>query len=287
MREGKRLELLKRTEFGPSPKEKSAAAQKDTELGQRLRRDANHGVLAKRLRRAGIETDPRIFVLMALLGAAVAGYMASFLGVLLGVCVSAVLLHYLFVGYLEDRAQKRKRKVIPHLPSYIDGLAAALGTGFNIDAAIVHSTLGVPDGILRSELDKVSAALNAGLGVKEALSLLGDRITGREITALVVCISLFASLGGHELEPFRRLAAKIREQQIITEKAGRDLIMVKQAFFIIFSLALGVPVILLLITPEYLAGAYNDAVGRIILQIGEILVLFALVGFKRMTSLKI
>ncbi|MBX7136522.1 MAG: type II secretion system F family protein [Oligoflexia bacterium] len=287
MKEGKRLELLKRSQLSEAEEPKSTFTPKDSELGVRLQKDPNASAFTKRLHRAGVEMDPRLFVLSTLLIAAAVGYLASLLGWLLGACTFAVLLHYLFFGYLEERAQKRKRKVIPLLPSFIDGLAAALGTGFNIDAAIVHATLGVPDGILRSELDKVSASLNAGLGVKEALSYLGERITGREITALVVCISLFASLGGHELEPFRRLAAKIREQQIITEKAGRDLIMVKQAFFIIFCLALGVPVILLLITPEYLAGAYHDAVGRIILQVGEILVLFALVGFKRMTSLRI
>ena len=251
------------------------------------RRSARMSPLGRRLLQAGFEISPKRYMIVCAVISAAAAYLCLLLGKLLALFVFVALYQYLLFGYLGDRAAKRKKKMLPHLPPFIDALASALGTGYNLELAIVNATLTVPKGVLRTELDRVSNALNLGFPVRDATTLLKERIAGREITSLVVSLNLFSAMGGTVLEPFRRLATKIREQQVVTERANRDLVMVKQAFYMIFCLALGVPLLLSVAQPEYLARAFHDSVGRLILQAGEIMILSSLIIFKQMTNLKI
>lgn len=285
MREKARLELLKKA--ASSQAEDQSAKKKSAKQKKQRFKNGPKGPFARKLTQAGIPLPPQLYVPLVLCIVLGAGYIASFLGIILSSCLSLFLLHYLLISYPDDRARKRKMRVVPLLPPFIDGIASALGTGFNIEAAITQAAQAVPNGLLRKELDRVVDALHKGFTVKEAIGLLKDRVSGKEITSLVVALDLFSSMGGHVLEPFRRLAIKIREQQHVIEKASRDLVIVKQAFKILFFLSIAAPGMLVMIQPTYLSAAYADALGRIVLQLGALMILIALVIFRRITDVKI
>jgi Flp pilus assembly protein TadB len=282
MRERERLIAL-RQQSAPIPGE---------EGGKKKRKDKSHELAAKtpfarKLLQAGIETPPRIYVGAVLLSGIGVFWLGMLLGMLFALVLSLVYVQFMLSGYLDERAQKRKAKMIPQLAPFIDAIASALSSGFNIEAALMTSAESIPEGVLRSELDKVSAALGRGFSVRESMAILRDRMAGREVTSLSVALGLFSSMGGSVLEPFRRLARKLREQQSVAERANRDLVMVKQAFYILFFLCISAPGLLMLIRPGYMAQAFNDSLGRLVLQIGAILVVLAYVLFKKITSLKI
>jgi Flp pilus assembly protein TadB len=245
------------------------------------------GVLAKRLLQAGLTLSPAAYSLSVLALAAAIFMLLKLLGLVVA-CFGAVLTCYYFLfEYLDERALKRKRKVVRQLAPFIDGMVSGLATGFNLDAAFTQAAAGVPKGILRDELERVVHSMNAGFTMREAVTSLRERIPGQEIVSLTVSISLFASMGGVVLDPFRRLGAKIREQQQVMEKAGRDLVMVKQSFYLLFFLSMAVPPVLVLLAPEYLSGALEHTLARALLQAGAITVLLALCIFKRITNVRI
>lgn len=248
---------------------------------------AERGSYAEKILQAGLFFKPNTYFGIISAASLFAAYIASFLGIILSVFVAASLFHYLSMGYLEERAAKRRKKIVPQLPAFIDSLAAALGTGFNIEAAVIQAAQSVPPSLLRTELDRVVDALNRGLALDEAISILKLRVAGKEITSLAVALNLFHGMGGRLLEPFKRLGRKIREQQIVVERASRDLVQVKQAFIVILLLSVGAPFLLLLIAPEYMMDAFNDSLGRLILQVGVIMQLIAIIIFKKITNLRI
>lgn len=283
MRERDRLSALKQQPPGMMPGEDGAKRKKKdrtSELAARTRFD-------RRLLQAGLDIPAKVYVGAVVVAAMGIFYLATFLGYLLACTLGAVFTHYMFTGYLDERAEKRKRQMIPQLAPFIDAIASSLSSGFNIEAAICASAEAIPEGTLRTELDKVVSALNRGFSVRESMAVLRDRIVGREIISLSVALSLFATMGGNVLEPFRRLARKLREQQTVAERAGRDLVMVKQAFYILFFLSMSAPGILMLVRPGYMTQAYTDSLGRLVLQIGGILIVLAYLLFKKITSLKI
>ncbi len=281
MKEGTRLKLLKQTSSLEIPEEQEQKREEIKDI-----KPVTRSKFARKLLQAGIHSDARSYAGLSLLCACCAAFLGWQLGPIMGSAAFLAVLHFLFTVYLEERATRRQKKVIPQIAPFIDGLATALATGFNVESAIVQASQAVPPGILRTELDRVSIALTKGFAVKESLSMLRERIAGKEITSLVVSLSLFSSMGGTVLEPLRRLARKIREQQTVTERANRDLVMVKQAFYLLFILSLGIPSILMMIEPNYLKSALNDSFGRIIVQIGGLLILGSVVGFKQITNIK-
>lgn len=280
MKERERMYLLKLESMGDRFEQKKKKKKNKDDFVER-------GSYAERLLQAGIPLSSGTYLAIVFGLSAWISWCALFLGPVLSLFIFFMGAHYMTFGYIEERAFKRKRKVIPHLPGFIDSIASALGTGFNIEGAIIQAAQAVPPGILSTELQRVEAALNRGFSVQEAMSILKQRISGKEITSLAVALGLFSSLGGSMLEPFRRLARKIREQQQVVEKANRDLVQVKQAFSVILLLSLGSPVVLSLLKPDYLSNAFADPLGRFILQFAVILQIISLIAFKKMTSLKI
>jgi len=281
MNEKKRLALLKAetSEKGPE-----AAQRKKARGAERV---VERGSYAERLLQAGIVIPSKIYISFALAMGGFAAMIAMSFGPILAGFSAIVVVHYLLSGYLVERAEKRSRKVVPQLPAFIDGLASALGTGFNIEGAVVQAAQGVPAGLFRTELDRIVHGLNRGLTVQEALGVLRQRISGREITSLSVAIGLFSSMGGTVLEPFRRLAQKIRDQQGVIEKAQRDLVQIRAGFYILLLLSVGTPAVLMLLQPKYLGKAFSDSMGRVIFQFAVMLQIAMVLGFKRMMRLKI
>lgn len=244
------------------------------------------GSYAEKIMQAGLSFSPSAYrgiILSISFGAA---YIASFLGLLLAIFIFFILLYYLAFGYLEERSVKRRKIILPQFPAFIDSLAAGLGTGFNLEGAIIEAAKAVPPGLFRTELDKVVDALERGYSTEESIGIMRRRITGKEVTSLVVCLQLFHGMGGRLLEPFRRLSRKIREQQVVVERAGRDLVQVKQAFSILLFLSAGSPFLLMLIQPDYLNGALVDPLGRILLQLAAIIQVSSVAIFKAVTNLK-
>ncbi len=286
MKERDRLKALKQVTANPTAQDLGDAERKKKNDKYKLRTRERTGY-ARKLSQAGFDIEPKKYIGIVMTIGVLVSYGATFFGYLIAIVVLIALTQFLLVGYLEDRAMKRRRKVTPQLPPFIDGLVSALGTGYNLEQAIILASEGVPPGVLRSELDIVSNALNLGFSIKDALGVLRDKIAGREITSLIVSVGLFASMGGTALEPFRRLANKIREQQSVSERANRDLVMVKQAFFILFFLAIVVPLVVGLVQPDYIAKGFNDPLGKIIFQVGEIMIVGALLAFKNITTLKV
>ena len=101
----------------------------------------------------------------------------------------------------------------------------------------------------------------------------------------------FKTIGAQKLEEYliEKLSAVGWNHPLlerVVEKANRDLVMVKQAFYMILLLSFGCPVVLMMIQPDYLKNAFADGVGRILIQIGMIMNLTAIVIFKKIISVK-
>lgn len=281
MRERDRLQLLKATSL-----------TEDVFDGKKKVRKHRAVLVAKgsfdeRLLQAGIELPGQVYLFLAFVVAVAAGQLGMLLGPLLAVYTFGLTFYYVAHAYIDERMIKRRNIVVPQLPAFIDGLASALGTGFNTEGAIVQAAQGMPPGLLRTELDRVVSALNKGMTINESIALLKQRIEGREIISLCVALNLFSSMGGTMLEPFRRLAAKIRQQQQVVEKAARDLVQVKQAFLIILVLSVGVPGVLGIVEPSFISKSLNDSLGLIIFQGAVMLQLGAIIVFRKWTAIRI
>ncbi|MCB9029533.1 MAG: type II secretion system F family protein [Deltaproteobacteria bacterium] len=245
------------------------------------------GSYDEKLAQAGIELPQNIYIATVVTISLFVGFLGLQLGLVLGIYSFVLVTYFLLFPYLDEKADKRRRMILPQIPSYIDGLMAALGSGSSLEAALAHGTQAVPDGLLRQELETACNSLKSGMTIEEAFEGVRVSIQGREVISLIAALSLFSNMGGRMLEPFQRLAQKIREQQHAVEKATRDLVQVRQAFIILSGLSILAPLLIMIIQPDYLVEAYEDALGRIVLQIAIIMEITALFVYRKIVHIKV
>jgi Flp pilus assembly protein TadB len=281
MREAHRLKLLRAT---------AADLYLQEARDKRVSLDAiqkDPGSFSQKLLQAGIEIPVAAYIALVFGVASALAVAFLSMGSLLSLFLFGLTLLYGILWFPEERALKRRNLYVPQLPTFVDGLATALATGYNIEAAVKQSTQGLPEGLLRKELERVTTALERGLNLAESFSLMKYHLYGQEIVALASAIILFRDLGGRMIEPFRQLAKKVREQQAIIERAQRDLVQIKQAFTILLFLSVVVPFAVIASTPSYLALALHDPLGQLIIQIAIMCEVSALFAFRRMIAIKI
>lgn len=246
------------------------------------------GSYAERLQQAGLHVPVLVYVPAILGGGAFLTLVLwKAIGPLVGACIGPCFVFYYLTTHLTAKAEKRRRGVVPHLPGFLDTLGASLATGYNMDTAVLHATNSLPDGILKTEFKKVCRLTQKGFTLDEALDFALRRISGQEIVSVVVTIRLFADMGGRGLEPFKRLGYKMREQQAVLERAGRDLVGTKQAFYVIFGLSVAAPIFLLVSEREYIIAAFQHPWITYLMQSSIVIQVVSLMLFRRITTLRV
>jgi len=250
--------------------------------------EAPKGSYGEVLLQAGIRFSSTVWIGIAI-SSALIGAIASY--ILLGGLVALVLfpttLIYLLISHPAACAEKRRQQVVPHLPGFIDTLAAALRTGYSMEASIEQAVTALPDGILKREFEKVVQLLKKHVPLEEAIPTVSRNISGQEVVSLSLTIRLFTGIGGRVLEPLKHLGAKMREQENVLEKASRELVGTKQAFYVIFALSVLAPLFLMGSEPEYLLKAFRNPVIGLVMQGAIATQIICMFYFKRLIALKV
>ncbi|CAN5330830.1 type II secretion system F family protein [soil metagenome] len=157
----------------------------------------------QRLRLAGLDyaLAPEQFVaarvIAAMLGAAVAGWMAlSFNVPAATLAMPAGAFGYLFPSiWLRDQIQLRRRQTLKALPFFLDVITLCVEAGLNLTGAIQQAVDKGPVGPLRDELARILRDVRAGKPRTDALRTFADRMSEPAITNLVSALIQAESLG--------------------------------------------------------------------------------------------
>ncbi len=283
MKEAERLRQLKyrSREEALQKKKREKEAKRPTILVER-------GSYSEKLQQAGIKVPASLWISFVCGGSLFAAIATTrTVGAVVGLPIGCLAAYYFLATYLLARSEKRRRLVVPQLPGFIDTLAASIGAGYAMEIAIEHATASLPLGVLKQEFTQVVRLVQKKITLEEALDCLTQRISGQEVVSLLVTIKLFQGMGGKGLTPFKRLGYKMREQQSVLERASRDLVGTKQAFYIIFFLSFTAPIFLLISEPDYIKQAFTHPVINYVMQVSLVVQAVCFILFKRFTTLKI
>lgn len=251
------------------------------------RRHIRRGSYSELMAQAGIKLAPPVWILFvvgsSLLGTIILYHLVGFL---VALSLGPFLASYFLYTSLFAKAEKRRAQAIPHLPGFIDTLIASLRTGYNMELAVEHATSALPEGVLKNEFSEVILIVKKNMALEEALEHIVRTIAGQEILSLVITIRLFTGFGGRVLAPLQRLSVKMRTQQAVLERALRDMVSTKQAFYIILSLSVVVPMLLIASDPEYFLAAFRHPKIKYIMQAAVIVQVMCMVVFKKLTMLR-
>lgn len=270
---------------GASPEEVLALLRPPTQPGF-LRRLPVLGDLSREMTRAGMTLSPTRFLLLCLLGGAVAGAVAMrFLPPLPAAGLALALALLAPIAVVKALRQRRVERITAQLPDALELMARGLKVGHPLNTSIGAVAREMPDPI-GTEFGLIFDQVSYGDDLVSAVNDFSDRVDIEDVHYLAVSIAIQHGTGGDLARVVDLLAKTIRArismrrriQALSAEGRLSAVILTAVPFFLFFSVSMG--------SPDYYRGVMDDplflpmAVVTGVLIVANALILRKLVNFR-------
>jgi tight adherence protein B len=180
--------------------------------------------------------------------------------------------------YLKRRQGKRLKRFAEQLPDTITLLANSLraGSSFLQGMELVTREARPP---ISEEFERVVREMQLGVALQPALNNLVRRVASEDLELMVTAIQIQSQVGGNLATVLDAIAFTIRERVRIQGEIQTLTAMQRYSGYVITLLPVGLGLILLLISPNYIGVMFQNPPGLFGLPIG---VVFFLVGLMSM-----
>jgi tight adherence protein B len=180
--------------------------------------------------------------------------------------------------YLKRRQGKRIKRFAEQLPDTITLLANSLraGSSFLQGMELVTREARPP---ISEEFERVVREMQLGVALQPALNNLVRRVASEDLELMVTAIQIQSQVGGNLATVLDAIAFTIRERVRIQGEIQTLTAMQRYSGYVITLLPVGLGLILLLISPNYIGVMFQNPPGLFGLPIG---VVFFLVGLMSM-----
>jgi tight adherence protein B len=274
--------LAARATLGHEDRPASLAAR----LDRRLRSVEAGRAFERRVVASGLRMRPSVF-LLAMAGAAVLAIMliSRLLAPLFGV-VAAVVVAYLFFGFLRRQEVRRQEEFIGQLPELARVLSNATQAGLSLRTAIEIAADEL-DEPAAPELRRTADALRLGQPLEDALRDLAERLPSRELGVLISTLMVAARSGGALVGSLRGIAGTLEER-----KETRREVRTIMGQAVVSNYAVGVFGVLGLVTinqiqPGALEKMSGNPIGQVVLAVAGGLFVGSLLIVRRITRIDV
>lgn len=243
-------------------------------------------VVAEMLNGAGLETDPREFVLFHTAGVVACGFMGSLLG---GKVLAVVLVILATVSaplYLLLLRRKRANAIESNLPEALSMIVASLRAGYGLSQAVdaVSLEMRPPVG---TELAKVVAETRLGKPLEDAMEKMAERVGRPGVEWLVMIIKVQREVGGNLAEVLETLAQTLRERGRIARQVKVLTAEGRLSATILYALPFFVAALIYFVNPEYIAALGQSLAGFAMLSVAVVLMIAGAVWLAKIVDIKV
>jgi tight adherence protein B len=243
------------------------------------------------LRRLMDKADVRTPVGVYLALAALLGTTAFFLATLGGIHILARLgIGFVAAGvpffYLYWRKNQRIAQFERQFPQALDLMARAMraGHGFLVGMKMVSEEF--PDPIGR-EFDKVVEEVNFGIDLPEAFKNLSDRINSQDLKFFVTSIVVQRETGGNLAEILDSLSRLIRNRFELQARVRSLSAQGRMSALVLEALPFVAGVAIYFQAPDYLRLLATDPLGRIMVMVAALLLVFGVLIMRKMVAIRV
>ena len=237
--------------------------------------------LATDLARADLKLRPAEFVLAWIASPFVFAAVAFALGFVFPALRHPVALVLVFLLgawfprlYLKRRQAKRLKAFAEQLPDTITLLANSLRAGSSFLQGIELVTReGRPP--ISEEFERVVREMQLGMALQPALNNLSRRVASEDLELMVTAINIQSQVGGNLATVLDAIAHTIRERVRLIGEINTLTAMQRYSGYVITALPIGLGLILMLISPNYMGPMFERPPEALGLPLG---VVFFLVG---------
>ena len=254
-------------------------------IGRVMDRQGFTDRLAVDLARADLKLRPAEFVLAWIASPFAFAAVAFALGFVFPALRNPVALVVVFLLgawfprlYLKRRQAKRLKSFAEQLPDTITLLANSLRAGSSFLQGIELVTReGRPP--ISEEFERVVREMQLGMALQPALNNLSRRVASEDLELMVTAINIQSQVGGNLATVLDAIAHTIRERVRLIGEINTLTAMQRYSGYVITALPIGLGLILMLISPNYMGPMFERPPEAFGLPLG---VVFFLVGLSSM-----
>lgn len=210
--------------------------------------------------------EPQVLVL-GFLGAVALSVVAGLFGGWLAAFAALLLLALAGTFAVWLRLQKMRRKLVGQLPGYIDAMVRLITIGNSTQAAF-QLAIGSTHEPLRDHLERSAALVRAGMDLDKALHQTATNVRVEEMFLLSSILGLGVRYGGRADLLLERVGNFMRDR----EQAEHELVAMSSetrlSAWLLGLLPVGVAAFMIMNSPSYFLGMWNDETGRMLVLIG-------------------
>lgn len=241
----------------------------------------------RNLRQSGLKFPLGVFILTSLLLAFTGFFITSYVikGSLIPIVLAAILsvIPYFYISMKKNSRLKRFGR---QLPDALDLLARAVKAGhaFSGGLQMVADEFDDPIG---GEFRQVLDEINFGVGVRDAMINLTERVDSMDLKFFVVAISIQLETGGNLAEILENSAHLIRERYklygrirtLAAEGKLSAIILIAIPFFVGFAISI--------MNPGYINILFDDPYGRILIGASLFMMFIGIIAMKKIIAIKV
>ena len=253
-----------------------AAPEQTTGAGLRKRTSVSFGginlvsanIAAKwsiQLERAGLTLNAREYFTMRLAVALALGAVVFVMSPLPHAAILAGPLGYLAVGlWLKRRINGRLHQLEAQMVEMLQMLASGLRSGFGLVQALDASAEQLP-APLSIEIRRTLRDTAMGASIDQALSSLNERVGSADFDIVITAILIQRGVGGNLAEILENVAHTMRERERIRGEIRTLTSQQRMTGFVIGGIPIGLGLVFMLISPEFMMLLFTDPLGRMML----------------------
>jgi tight adherence protein B len=188
-------------------------------------------------------------------------------------------------GYILRLRGRRFRKFRENFPDMLDSLARALRAGYPLSAAF-DMVAGETAAPVSTEMKKVSAEANLGMGWARALENLGQRMPLLEVNLFTSAVTLHSRTGGKLSEVIADLAESMREGLALQGEVRALAAHGKLTGVILTVLPIGIASMMMIVSPSYMLILYNHPWGKNMIAIAIACLVLAHFVIRKLVDIK-
>jgi len=222
-------------------------------------------------------------ILLAFFGLVVGSWVTSNL---FAVILLAVLLGMIPFFYIHLKKKKRMEKFQQQLPEALDLISRALKAGhaFSGGLKMVSDEMGDPVG---TEFSKTINEINFGVDFPEALINLSNRVDCPDLNFFTISVILQRETGGNLVEILENIAYLIRERFKLYGRVRVLAAQGKLSAVILVALPFLVALGLSIINAKYIGTLSSDPIGKVLVIIALIFMIFGIVVIRKIIDIKV
>jgi tight adherence protein B len=173
------------------------------------------------------------------------------------------------LGYIKNKARKRRKAFFAQLPDILLLMSGALRAGFSLQQAIqaVAQDAKPP---ASDEFRRTVSEVRLGSPLSDALDALSDRLGIIDFEWTVLAIQIQREVGGNLAEILEIISETIRERERLRRQISTLTAEGKLSAYVLGCLPFAMGGLLMLQSPEYLTPLFHNSMGLIMIAGGAV-----------------